>query len=133
MRINSIRAALAAVLLAGTGLALGASAQATDHTAANDCDQQGQVINSNAAVVTGTPGADVIVGGPADQTIFGGGGHDRIYGRGGDDRIIGGACNDRLFGNRGKDRLNGGAGNDGGNGGPGADLCTVSTETQVSC
>ena len=82
---------------------------------------------------SGSTHADVIIGGPADQTIFGGGGHDRIYGRGGDDRIVGGACNDRLFGNRGDDRLNGGAGNDSGNGGPGADLCTVSTEAQVSC
>ena len=98
MKINGIRPALAAGILSAAALAFGNSSLAfgSAHHDPTSCDAVGMVINSNAPVVNGTPGADIINGGPASQTINGFGGADIINAGGGDDVVSGQACDDRL-------------------------------------
>ena len=72
----------------------------------------GQVIQVELQIFTGTNGPNTIVGTLGDDTIVGTLGHDSIEGWAGNDVINGGAGNDGINAGEGNDTIDGGAGND---------------------
>ncbi|MES2904248.1 MAG: Calx-beta domain-containing protein [Pseudomonadota bacterium] len=80
-----------------------------------------EVLNVNAAGLTGTravnvtggASADLLTGGAGNDTLSGGLGDDQLVGNAGNDTLNGGAGNDFLTGGLGTDTMNGGEGSDG--------------------
>ncbi len=94
-RPTAVRLLGVALLLAGTGLAAPARAEAA-------------TCAGLAATIVGTDGDDELVGTPGDDVIAGLGGQDEVDAGAGDDVVCGDAGADVLTGGDGDDRLYGG-------------------------
>ena len=138
--MSSLRSAAVCLTLSCIAvLAASSSAGAQQTTACGPAPAGYNVIESDDAVITGTPGPDficagdaanridglagpdIIHGGDGRNVIYGSAGADVIHGGPAQDRIFGGGGNDTIHGDRARDVLRGGAGNDTISGGPGRD------------
>jgi len=122
---------VAAVLVAGLGLSLGAASLASAApVASGTCHGLPVTIAKHSGLIIGTAGRDVIrLTGPG-QVRSGGGSDiicgsryaDRIDAGAGDDVVLAGGGNDRVSGGPGSDHIFGEGGNDVMHGGPGRDI-----------
>ena len=90
------------------------------------CNGEVPTIQSNEAVITGTPERDVILAGSGDNNIRALGGDDVICAGSGNDTVAGNAGADVIFGEDGNDVIRGGPGADDIFGGSGDDELRLS-------